>query len=66
MALRVYQSLWATELRRPGAPERPVAERFDRVREAGFDGMAIDLGAMDIDAARALVPEFGRTGLRAC
>ena len=64
MGLRVYQSLWATELRRPGAPERPIAERFDRVRAAGFDGMAIDLGAMDIAAARALVPEFGRTGLK--
>jgi hypothetical protein len=63
MALRVYQSLWATELRRPGLPERPAAERFDRVREAGFDGMAIDLGAMDIGAARRLVPEFARTGL---
>jgi len=64
VGLRVYQSLWATELRRPGAPERPVTERFDRVRAAGFDGMAIDLGAMDIVAARALVPEFARTGLR--
>jgi len=64
MALRVYQSLWATEMRRPGAPERPVEERFDRVRDAGFDGMAIDLGAMDIEAARRLVPEFGRTGLK--
>src|SRR5580692_5983522 len=63
MVLRVYQSLWATELRRPGAAERPAAERFERVREAGFDGMAIDLGAMDIVAARALVPEFARTGL---
>jgi hypothetical protein len=64
MTLRVYQSLWATELRRPGVAERPVAERFDRVREAGFDGMAIDLGAMDIGAARALAPEFERTGLK--
>jgi hypothetical protein len=64
MALRVYQSLWATELRRPGVSEQPVGERFDRVRAAGFDGMAIDLGAMDIVAARALVPEFARTGLR--
>ena len=64
MGLRVYQSLWATELRRPGAPERPIAERFDRVRAAGFDGMAIDLGALDIVSARALVPEFGRTGLQ--
>ena len=63
MALRVYQSLWATEMRRPGVPERPVEERFGRVRDAGFDGMGVDLGAMDIDAARKLVPEFARTGL---
>lgn len=64
MTLRVYQSLWATELRRPGEPERPIPERFERVRDAGFDGMAIDLGAMDLAAARAVVPEFTRTGLR--
>jgi hypothetical protein len=63
MALRVYQSLWATELRKPGVQERPVAERFERVRDAGFDGMAIDLGAMDLTEARALVPLFARTGL---
>ncbi|HEX4768211.1 MAG TPA: sugar phosphate isomerase/epimerase [Lichenihabitans sp.] len=64
MTLRVYQSLWATELRRPGVPEQPVEERFERVREAGFDGLAIDLGAMDIEAARAALPLFGRTGLK--
>lgn len=63
MPLKVYQSLWATEQRRPGVPERPVAERFDTVKAAGFDGMAIDLGAMDIDAARGTVAEFARTGL---
>ena len=63
MPLRLYQSLWATELRRPGMPERPVAERFDAVKAAGFDGMAIDLGAMDLAAARATVPDFARTGL---
>ena len=63
MGLKVYQSLWATELRRPGMPERPVSERFDRVREAGFDGLAIDLGALDIAQARAAVPDFARTGL---
>ncbi len=61
--MRVYQSLWATELRCPGVPERPVEERFERVRDAGFDGLAIDLGAMDIEAARATVPLFVRTGL---
>ena len=64
MALKVYQSLWATELRKPGVVEKPVGERFERVHEAGFDGMAIDLGAMDIEAARKIVPEFRRTGLK--
>jgi hypothetical protein len=63
--LRVYQSLWATEQRRPGVPERPVAERFDAVKAAGYDGMAIDLGALDLPAARACAPEYARTGLAA-
>src|SRR3984957_17263211 len=54
MTLRVKQSLWATDVRRPGRPER----------DAGFDGMAIDLGAVDIDVARRLAPEFSRTCLK--
>lgn len=61
--LAFYQSLWATELRRPGIPERPVPERFDLVVEDGYEGMAVDLGAMTLEAARATVPEFRRTGL---
>jgi hypothetical protein len=64
-ALRVYQSLWATEQRRPGVPERPFPERFDAVKAAGYDGMAIDLGALDLAAARACAPEYARTGLSA-
>jgi hypothetical protein len=63
--LRVYQSLWATENRRAHVPERPVPERFDAVRDAGFDGMAIDLGALDLEAARRCAPEYARTGLAA-
>lgn len=62
--IHFYQSLWATELRRPGVPERPVAERFDEVVADGYDGMAIDLGALSLEQARATVPEFARTGLR--
>ena len=42
-ALRVYQSLWATEQRRPGVPERPVPERFDAVKAAGYDGKPLTL-----------------------
>src|ERR1700688_4854993 len=59
--LLVYQALWAMD--RLCAPEASVAEKFDRVREAGFDGMAIDLGALTMDQAEATVAHFARTGL---
>ena len=62
--LRCFQSLWATELRRPGVAERPVPERFDQVKDAGYDGLAIDLGASDLPAAQSYVPEYTRTGLK--
>ena len=55
--LRVYQALWAMT-------GEPVDASFGRVAEAGYDGMAIDLGALSLDAARATVPHFSRTGLR--
>ena len=45
------------------SPEEPLAEKFDRVRDAGFDGMAIDLGALSMAQAEAAVPHFARTGL---
>jgi hypothetical protein len=59
--LLVYQALWGMD--RLAVPEASVAEKFDRVREAGFDGMAIDLGALTLQQAEATVPHFGRTGL---
>jgi hypothetical protein len=59
--LLVYQALWAMD--RLNAPEASVADKFDRVREAGFDGMAIDLGALTLEQARETVPHFARTGL---
>ncbi len=45
------------------SPEASVAQKFDRVREAGFDGMAIDLGALSFADAEATLPHFARTGL---
>jgi sugar phosphate isomerase/epimerase len=57
----VYQALWAMD--RLSAPEASVADKFDRVRDAGFDGMAIDLGALTLEQAEATVPHFRRTGL---
>jgi hypothetical protein len=60
--LLVYQALWAMD--RLDSPERSTAEKFDRVRAAGFDGMAIDLGALRFAEAEATVPHFRRSGLR--
>ena len=59
--LLVYQSLWAMD--RLASPEPPLSEKFDLVRQAGFDGMAIDLGALTLEQAEATVPHFVRTGL---
>jgi hypothetical protein len=59
--LLVYQALWAMD--RLSVPEASIAEKFDRVREAGFQGMAIDLGALTMEQAQATVPHFARTGL---
>jgi len=62
--LEIFQALWAMEHRRPGEAQPPLAENFDRVKDAGFDGMAIDLGALSFAQAEATVPHFARTGLR--
>lgn len=42
-----------------------MAEKFDRVRDAGFNGMAIDLGALSMAQAETTIPHFARTGLAA-
>ncbi len=55
--LRVFQSLWAMQ------PYTDMGEAFDKVRDAGFEGMAIDLGAADIATAMTTRPHFERTGL---
>ena len=62
--LALYQALWAME--RLGGTETSLAEKFDRVAAAKFDGMAIDLGALSWEEARATIPHFSRTGLSAC
>jgi hypothetical protein len=59
--LHVYQALWAMD--KLVSPEALTADKFDRVREAGFDGMAIDLGALKMEDAEATIPHFARTGL---
>jgi hypothetical protein len=60
--LVIYQALWAMD--RLGNPEASLAEKFDRVSAAGFDGMAIDLGALSAKEAEDTIAHFARTGLK--
>lgn len=61
--LKIYQSLWAMELRSPDRPERTHDESFRMVAEAGYDGMCIDPAAEEIDEFRKLLPLYDRFGL---
>jgi len=61
--LEIFQSLWAMELRRPDGKERSHDESFQMVANAGYHGMAIDLGATAIEDARKLQPHFERHDL---
>jgi len=56
--LVVFQSLWAMELRRPDGKERSLEESFEMVANAGYDGMAIDLGATDVATAYKARPLY--------
>ena len=59
-SLRIYQSLWAMELRRPDGVERPIEESFEMVADAGFDGVAADLGSTSLETARSYAPLYER------
>lgn len=61
--LKIYQSLWAMQPHGPDGVKVPVAEAFAMVADAGFDGMAIDLGVDDMATARRTQPLFARHGL---
>jgi hypothetical protein len=43
--LRVYQSTWAMERRRPDGVEWPLDVQLEMIRAAGFDGVAMDVQA---------------------
>ncbi len=62
-SLKIYQSLWAMELRRPDGFEHSDEERFDMIANAGFDGVCLDPAADEIDACLARRPLFERYGL---
>jgi len=61
--LEIYQSRWAMELRRPDGVERSDEEAFQMVADAGFHGMALDLGSSDMATVQATLPYFEKHGL---
>ncbi|MEM1162640.1 MAG: sugar phosphate isomerase/epimerase [Pseudomonadota bacterium] len=61
--LEVYQSLWAMQPHAPDGVMIPVEMAFEMVADAGYDGMAIDLGASDMESMQATRPLFERHGL---
>ncbi len=62
-SLKIFQSLWAMELRSPDQPERSIEDSFRMVAEAGYDGMCIDPAADEINEFHKILPYFGEFGL---
>lgn len=62
-ALKVYQSLWAMQPHDPSGEKLPLDAVCEMVAAAGYDGLAIDLGAADVAVAHAIRPHLERCGL---
>jgi len=61
--LRIFQSLWAMELRSPHRPERTHEENFRLIAEAGYDGVCVDPSVAEIPQFSSLKPLFAEYGL---
>ena len=61
--LQVYTSLWAMQPHDPTGVKLPHDQVCEMVAGAGFDGMAIDLGASDVSVAHAVRPHMETNGL---
>lgn len=61
--LRVFQSLWAMQPHDASGDKLPLDRVAGMVADAGFDGLAIDLGAADVAIAHAIRPHLERAGL---
>jgi hypothetical protein len=61
--LKIFQSLWAMELRSPYVPERTAEENFQMVAEAGYDGLCLDPSVAEIPELRKLKPLYEAQGL---
>ena len=61
--LKVYTSLWAMQPHDQSGIKLPYDQVCEMVAGAGFDGMAIDLGASDISVAYEVRPHMDINGL---
>lgn len=60
--LEVFQSSWAMFQRRPDGFEWSLEERFEKVADAGYAGLSIDMGSGEhpsVERAKPLFTEFG-------
>lgn len=62
-ALKVFQSLWAMQPHGRDGVKLPLEAACEMVAEAGYDGLAIDLGAADVATAHEVRPHLERLGL---
>jgi len=58
--LEVFQALWAMQLNRPDKFERSHEENIAMIAKAGYDGVCIELGAIDVATARDFRPLLDR------
>ncbi len=61
--LKVFTSLWAMQPHDQTGVKLPLADVCAMVADAGFDGLAIDLGASDVATAHAVRPHLEKHGL---
>ena len=61
--LQTYTSLWAMMPHDESGETLPYDAICEMVAGAGYDGMAIDLGAGDVAQAREVRPHMERNGL---
>lgn len=61
--LRVFQSLWAMQPHDASGVKLPYDRVCAMVAEAGYEGLAIDLGAADVAEAHKVRPFLEREGL---
>ncbi|MEE4187254.1 MAG: sugar phosphate isomerase/epimerase, partial [Roseobacter sp.] len=61
--LRVFQSLWSMQPHDASGEFLPLDRIAGMVADAGYAGLAIDLGAADVEMAHAVRPHLEREGL---